>query len=299
MKKKYTDSDIQNMLVELAEFVPEIKPNDTEWKEFLREFISARPNIELNEAFARELRDRILERSQQLKTSRWKIPQWLKLSGTFIAGAAMCALVIVPILRTPDIIDAPNFIHTKRTQLQAMNGGEEKHEVIELILEDSDNIPEFDIAPMMAKEMSSPEMARSMPMSETQELMVAAGTLNSTIGEVSVEDGMIEPMAFDGMVNSRMVDMPPQLEWEKMPSDSAILRVATEFFMKHNFDTLSMSEPQIDKWWENEEMTWEPKFAPDRVGVIFSGENGLEDIRIDVDTRTLKVVWMTYNYSMR
>jgi hypothetical protein len=300
MKKKYTDSDIQKMLVDLAEFVPEIDPNDAEWREFLREFIVARPNVQLNKEFAKEIRERILARSQQLKKSCWNIPQWLKLSGTFVAGAAMCATVIIPILRTPEFFETQDFVHENKTnRLKTIDAKDEKHEVIELILEDNQDISEFNIAPMMAKEMSAPVMVRSMPTLESDEMMVAAGTLNSTIGEVSMGSEMIEPMMFDGAINSRKRKMPPQLKWEEMPSDSDILRVATVFFMKHNFDTLSVSEPRLDKWWDNEETSWKPEFAPDRVGVIFSGENGLEDIRIDVETQTLKVVWMSYNHSAR
>lgn len=298
MKKNFTDSDIKKLLVDLAELVPEIDPNDSEWGSFLREFIAARPDVKMDEQFALELREQLLQRSNQAQSrTHVRLPQWLKFGGTFVAGAAMCAAVIVPMLKTPDFVQTENvkvpvtMWSMKAMPKLAMDRGE--NQVEPLILTDAEEIPEFEIAPMMMKEMAAPVMLQSLPEPDSGEIMAGAGMLNSEVGVPAT-------MMMDGAFNSRMVIPQDQLAWEYMPSDAEILRVATEFFQHHNFDSLGDVTPRVDKWWENQaEMDWKPEFAPDRVGVVFSIGNGLEDIRIDVETRTLRVVWMSYNQSDR
>lgn len=300
MKKNYTDTDIQKLLVELAEFVPEINPNDTEWREFLREFIAARPDIQLDAAFEKEIRYQLIERAKKLKTKkRFMFPQWLKFGSTFVAGAVMCAAIIVPVLETPDLIQGQD--NGAEPKMALMSGGKVPMEnrlrgkmaIKSLRLDDAEDIQEFKIAPMMAKEMAAPMMLRSVPQEEA--LMVAAGTLNSAVGAVEQADVLHEPIMLNRSVDSRMMERRDELVWEDMPSDAEILRVATEFFENHNFDSFGEVAPRIDKWWDNnEESDWKPEFAPERVGVVFSIGHGVEDIRIDVETRTLKVVWMTY-----
>ena len=296
MKKNYTDSDIQKMLVDLAELVPEIDPNDSEWGAFLREFIAARPEVRLNEQFAQELRVRVLERANQLKTKkRGVLPRWLQLSGMFVTGAAVCAVILVPILNTSKEYQAHDEMASRSLKMVSNNTRSVQPKmaldsadtpVEALTLNDAEEIPEFEIAPMMAQEM--PPAVR-LPEADMNGEMAAAGTLNTMIGEPRLM------MADDAVSVSSLREM-PQLSWEDMPSDAEILRVATEFFRNHKFDSLGTFEPRIDTWWENNgEMNWKPEFAPDRVGVVFAFGNGLDDIRIDVDTRTLRVVWMSLN----
>ncbi len=290
MTKKYTDSDIQKMLVDIAELVPEIDPHDSEWREFLREFIASRPDIQFNEQFAQELRVRVLERAQLLKNKkRTVLPQWFKLSGMFAAGAAVCALIMVPMIRTSEFSQIQDELApVANMKMDRMRGGSGEPEMALLTMEDAETIPEFEIDSMMVKERRAPTMLRPLPPEEDGE-MAAAGTLNSEIG---VSELMMAPDSSFPKI--------PQLSWENMPSDDQILKVATEFFMKRNFDNLSVKAPVLDKWWENNgEGNWKPEFAPDRVGVVFASGNGLEDVRIDVDTRTLEVVWMSWSQSQR
>jgi hypothetical protein len=297
MKKNYTDSDIQKMLVDLAELIPEIDPNDSEWREFLREFIAARPEVQLNEQFAQELRVRILDRAHQLQTrKRGVLPRWLQLSGMFVTGAAVCALILVPILNTSKEYQAHDEMASRSLKMVSNNTRSVQPKmtldsadtpVEALTFNDVEEIPEFEIAPMMAKGMAEPIRLESLPNSDMNEEMAAAGTLNTMIGEPRLM------MAEDSVAISSLREM-PQLSWEDMPSDAEILRVATEFFQHHNFDSLGDVTPRVDKWWENQaEMDWKPEFAPDRVGVVFTFDGG--EVRIDVDTRTLEVVWMSWS----
>lgn len=298
MKKNYTDSDIKKLLQDLAEFVPEIDVNDTEWGTFLREFIAARPDVKMDESFAVELREQLLRRAENTSIyKKKKFPLWLKFTTSFAFGAGVCAAVLVPILQVPEVVHteenaAPMMMRGMKSMPQvAMDMADENVE--SLTLRDADKIPEFELAPMMAKEVAEPVMFQSVPEEEDAALMAGAGMLNSEVG-------IPQKMMMDGAFNSRMAIRQDQLAWDKMPSDAELLRVATAFFEKHNFDALGDVTPRIDKWWENgEEMDWKPEFAPDRVGVVFSIGNGLEDIRIDVETRTLRVVWMSYNQSRR
>lgn len=268
MKKNYTDSDIQKMLVDLAELMPEIDPNDSEWGGFLREFIAARPEIQVNEQFVQELRVRLLERAHQLQTKkRSMLSRWLQLFGMFVTGAAVCAVILVPVLNAPEEHRAHDkrALRTLKMVSSNMRSVQPKMDqdladtpVEALTLKDADEIPEFEIAPMMAQEMSpavhSPEADEN--------------------GEM------------------------PQVSWEDMPSDAEILSVATEFFRNHKFDLLGSFEARVDKWWEDgEEIDGKPEFAPDRVGVVFIFDG--REVRIDVDTRTLAVVWMSYGHGQR
>ena len=297
MKKNYTDSDIQKMLVDLAELVPEIDPNDSEWGSFLREFITARPEIQVNEQFLQELRVRVLERAHQLQMKkRGMLPRWLQLSGMFVTGAAVCAVILVPVLNVPKEYQADDEIESRSLKMVSNNTRSVQPKtdqdladtpVEALILNDAEEIPEFELAPMMAQKVVAPEMIQSVPEKGDAALMAGAGMPNSEVG-------VPQKIMMDGAFNSRMTIRQDQLVWDQMPSDTEILSVATEFFRNHKFDLLGSFVARVDKWWEDgEEIDGKPEFAPDRVGVVFIFDGG--EVRIDVDTRTLAVVWMSWS----
>jgi len=370
MKKNYTDSDIKKMLKELARFVPEVDVNDTEWGAFLREFIAARPTEKLDKAVAQEIRCRILQRSEELHQQKQsRIPRWLKFTAPVALGAAVCAVVIVPMLQKPDMVlmkesSAPvlhNRIASRSVpivekevqmplsqdravlvvqEIEQIFPVSEPEEVVitPQMLEREEEVPapdpeeenqpaEGDRAFLDEPPVPEAMMYMSEPVVEVPEpeevVVTPKMVLSSEESNAPEPEGvaqldslfpeetgggdtmMAAPASAMGGISvvvqkSASVSSLPQLRWEDVPSDAEILRVATEFFRQHNFDSLGDVMPQIDKWWDNgEEMDWKPEFAPERVGVVFAMGNGLEDIRIDVETRTLRVVWMTYSQSNR
>jgi hypothetical protein len=293
MKKKYTDSDIQKLLTDLAELVPEIDPNDAEWREFLREFIAARPNVHLDEALAKEVRQKLFQRVSELKNPKgFILPLWLKLSGTFLAGAAACALIIVPMIRTPEFSQTQDELApVANMKTDRMRGSSGEPEIALLTMEDAETIPEFEIEPMMAKEMGFPKTLRSLSSEEDGEMVAASGTLNSEVGMAPVMmdmDGapMMERNSERDLV---MPVVPVQLKWEDVPSDDQIFRVAVEVFENNNFDTLGLQKPFIDKWWERGEENIHTEFAPEVMSVVFVYDDGKE-LRMEINVITMEVV---------
>ena len=266
MKKHMSDAELKRVMGEIAELFPEIDPGDDQWREFMRDFIAARPDVVIDETFSRVLRAEILLRAGEMSmsSSRWK--RWMGMCGMFVAGVAVSAIVVLPM--TSFNFEEANEIGHERVML----GG------------------------------AMPEMAM---MKTSEHLDVSAGTLNSRMGGAEMAM-MAEPMMYDGglaldgedlMVNSEI----PQLSWDEMPSDGEILAVAIEFFDDRGFDSGDFDEPVIEKWWEmrdEDDLNGfdidRPEFAPDRLGVVFTGRNGGE-IRIDVGMKDLNVLWMSYS----
>ncbi len=272
MKKKYTDSDIQKILTDLSEFIPEIDPSDTEWKEFLKEFIAARPEVKLDAVLAKEIRQRLVQRAASLHAPKqFRFPQWVKFAGTFVAGAAVCAVVIIPILKIPDTDTAQVserslfYIPSEEIDLDGLA----INSVEKLTLIDSEKVPEFDIAPMAVKRMI-PVLEQNL--SSNEEVMIAS---DSVIPE--------EKPRTDSFMKGKGILL---LGWEDVPSDLEILNVAMLFVEEKGYAI--GGDPFIDKWWEREG-DLSPEFAPDYFEVVFPLANGAE-LRVKVDARIMQVV---------
>lgn len=99
------EKNIDHILSELIEMIPELKNNQDEWKEFIQEFVDARPDAKMDASFKIDLQNEILNKAKQMKSN----PKSKKTSNNFIAkmaltllgGGALATFVIVPMMQTP------------------------------------------------------------------------------------------------------------------------------------------------------------------------------------------------------
>lgn len=167
MNKKYTDIDIQKMLRDMSELMPEINPNDSEWKEFLKEFIAARPKAKLDPIFAKEIRHKLLEKAAGIHTpKRVLIPRWMKFAAPLTLGAAVCAVVIVPMLKTPELVQTKDAHFSIPAVVQIEEKG------IQLVFDETSEIQEVTMTPMMAQELT-PIVQEIVPVEYEDEVVAA------------------------------------------------------------------------------------------------------------------------------
>ncbi len=305
MKKQFTDSDIKKMLKELAEFVPEIDVNDTEWGAFLREFIAARPKEKLDESVAQEIRCRILQRSEELHQRKHRrIPRWLKFTAPVALGAAVCAVVIVPMLQKPDIAlikesSSPVLHNRKASRPVPILEQDMAEPVVQeegTVLSEPEDVvitsqvlerKEETLAPEPIIQMQKPVVEVPGPEEVVITPQMVLLSEESNVLEPEEEAQSVAPTTKAMAVPSPV--SPGQLIWEDVPSDADILRVATEAFEDNGFDSRGLDKSYIDKWWEEQGEMASSEFAPEIMTVIFPSANG-ESIRIELNVRTMEVV---------
>lgn len=99
--KKLSQKQIDSLLSDLFSLMPELKKNETEWREFIVKFVESRPNDAIDEHFREALLAEIRDRMRTRETGTVKSPHqsgW-KALWWFVGGTAFAALAILPILK--------------------------------------------------------------------------------------------------------------------------------------------------------------------------------------------------------
>lgn len=95
--------DINALLQELSELIPEVTENPEPWKKMITDFIQSRPNSTMDDSFHADLRAELLRKAERLKrTPKNQKRFWVWPALSFCTGVALSAVVILPIMQTPE-----------------------------------------------------------------------------------------------------------------------------------------------------------------------------------------------------
>lgn len=96
--------NIDDLFSELIQMIPELQKDEADWREFIKKFVEARPNSQLDADFKKDLHHEILKKTTHMKTHSKKEPTKKdnligKLMFTFLSGGILTALFVLPTLQ--------------------------------------------------------------------------------------------------------------------------------------------------------------------------------------------------------